>query len=105
MPRNLGATSLKRRRKSGHGMREFDRLPSELRAWLAAAVLPWHPQSVRRVYNKALRRTQDKSEALAELDRVERRKIAKDASAVWGETHPAAATKVDALDAVGRSVR
>ena len=37
---NLGQTRLRRRRRDGDAMAEFDRLPPPLRAWLAAAALP-----------------------------------------------------------------
>ena len=72
-------------------MHEFDRLPAELREWLATAILPWRPQSVRRAFHRAFQRTLDKTEALAELDRMQERLIAKDARAVWGQGHPFAA--------------
>jgi len=90
MSRNLGQTSLKRRRKSGNAMQAFDRLPAELRGWLSTAVLPWHPQSVRRIYAKAFARTRDRAEALEELDRIQDRRIAQDARKIWGAEHPAA---------------
>ncbi|ESQ13778.1 MAG: hypothetical protein JKP98_25960 [Rhodobacteraceae bacterium] len=48
MARNRGATSLRRKRRSEDPMREFDRLPANLRAWLANAILPWRPRSVQR---------------------------------------------------------
>ncbi len=73
-------------------MREFDRLPPELRAWLAAAILPWRPRSVRRAFEKAVARTQDKASALRELDRLQERLVAKDAGKVWGQDHPDASS-------------
>lgn len=87
-PRNRGATSLTLRRRTENPMREFDRLPAELRLWLASAMLPWRPRSVERVFARALARTQDRQAALAELDRVERRLVALDARKVWGQDHP-----------------
>ena len=72
-------------------MREYDRLPAELRAWLATAVLPWRPRSVRRAFDRAIARTQDKTLALQELDRMQDRLVAKDARKVWGQDHPGAA--------------
>jgi hypothetical protein len=71
-------------------MREYDRLPAELRAWLAAAILPWRPRSVRRAFDKAFERTGDRTRALKELDRLQERLVAKDARAVWGGDHPCA---------------
>ena len=88
MSRNLGATTLKRRRRPSNTMSEFDRLPAELRGWVATAILPWRPQSVRRAYDKALKRTQDTSKALEELDRLQKRRITQDARRLWGEDHP-----------------
>lgn len=70
-------------------MREFDRLPAELRAWLAAAVLPWRPRSVRKAYDRALSRCGDRILALSTLDAIEARLVAKDAHAIWGGDHPA----------------
>lgn len=71
-------------------MQEFDRLPAELRCWLATAALPWRPRSVRRSFDRALARTGDRDLALAELDRLQARLIARDARQVWGDDHPAA---------------
>ena len=81
-------SSLKRRRRQANGMTEFDRLPAELRRWLSSAILPWRPRSVQEAYRKALRRVGDADLAIAELSRVERRLIAKDARKVWGDDHP-----------------
>ena len=69
-------------------MHEFDRLPSELRTWLASAMLPWRPKSVQRKYSEALERTRDEKQALQELDRIQKRLIAKDARQIWGSDHP-----------------
>ena len=85
---NRGQTSLKLKRRNEDPMREFDRLPPELRAWLAAAVLPWRPRSVRRAFDRAVARTHDRSSALEELDRIQQKLVAKDAREVWGDAHP-----------------
>lgn len=87
---NLGKTSLKRKPRADDPMREFDRLPQELRAWVAAADLPWRPRSVRRSFERALEETGNVDRALEELDRLQDRLIAKDAVKVWGEVHPRA---------------
>ncbi len=92
MSRNLGATTLKRRRRPKNAMSEFDRLPAELRGWVATAILPWRPQSVRRAYDKALKQTRDASKALEELDRLQEHRISQDARRLWGEDHPYVAT-------------
>lgn len=72
-------------------MREFDRLPEALRQWLASAVLPWRPRSVKRAYDKAILQTRDQISALRELDQLEARLVAKDVRMVWGVDHPSAA--------------
>ncbi|MEM6679272.1 MAG: DUF6525 family protein [Pseudomonadota bacterium] len=76
-------------------MRDFDLLPAELRAWLAGAVLPWRPRSVRRSFERALARTGDRRLALAELDRLQQRLIARDARQIWGADHPILLTHQD----------
>ena len=82
MPRNLGNTSLRKRRRSEDPMRDFDRLPPVLRAWVAHAVLPWRPRSVLRAYNRALSQYGDPKQALAELERLQSSQLAKDSTAV-----------------------
>jgi len=81
---NLGSTSLKSKRRSTNPMQDYDRLPAELRAWVATAALPWRAGSVRKSFEKALARTGSAQDALAELDALQDRLIAKDAKAVWG---------------------
>ncbi|WP_372571622.1 DUF6525 family protein [Ruegeria jejuensis] len=78
MGRNLGQTKLRKRRRREDPMREFDRLPPVLRAWITQAALPWRPRSVLRAYNKALAQTGDQSRALDELGHLEAAQIAKD---------------------------
>jgi len=90
---NRGRTSLKLKRRNADPMEDFDRLPPELRAWLAEAVLPWRPRSVRRAFERAVARTRDRSRALEELDRLQDRLVAKDARTVWGDAHPHASTQ------------
>ncbi|MEM7188542.1 MAG: DUF6525 family protein [Pseudomonadota bacterium] len=90
MRSNQGKTSLKRRRRQTEPMGDYDRLPPELRAWLAAAILPWSPRSVRRAYQSALRRTRCPRLALGELDRIQQRSVQRDVRSVWGAEHPMA---------------
>ena len=87
--RNTGRTSLRQRRRCRDPMREFDRLPPALRAWLARACLPWGPRSVLRAYRRALGQSGDAGRALQVLDAIEARLIARDAARVWGDAHPA----------------
>ena len=39
MAKNLGATTLKSRKRSGNPMQDYDNLPPELRRWLSEAAL------------------------------------------------------------------
>ncbi|WP_323766397.1 DUF6525 family protein [Marinovum sp.] len=87
-PDNSGKTSLRRKRRPGDPMRTYDSLPRELRLWLAAAVLPWGAQSVRRAYDRALARTGTTQSALRELDALQQRLVDKDARQVWEQGHP-----------------
>ncbi|MEM7295172.1 MAG: DUF6525 family protein [Pseudomonadota bacterium] len=97
MPSNRGATSLRRRRRAEHPMAEFDRLPAELRGWLASAALPWRPRSARLAYDRALAQTGDVARAIARLDSLQDSLIAKDCSKVWGPNHPNAARRAIGL--------
>ena len=92
MSRNRGKTSLRCKRRSENPMAEYDRLPAELRHWLAGAVLPWRAQSVRRAFDSALARTGSRAEALKALDALQDRPVARDAQKIWGQAHPAART-------------
>ena len=93
MQSNKGKTTLKCRPRRINKMQEFDRLPEELRVWVATAKLPWRAGSVQTAYKKALRRTDDPARALQELDRLQNALIAKDARKIWGAHHPAAEPK------------
>lgn len=90
MPGNCGATSLRRRRRTQNPMGDYDRLPRELRLWVASATLPWRAKSVRVAYEKALARTGSPDAALAELTRLQTALVAKDTARVWGYAHPEA---------------
>ena len=73
-------------------MAAYDRLPPDLRAWLAAAALPWSTKSVLKVWRKALRRGGDPKAALARLGAVEAATLAQESPKVWGGSHPMAGT-------------
>ncbi len=82
------ATTLKRRPR-GDPMRAYDALPSDLRQWLAGAVLPWSAASVRRVWLKALKSARgDRQAAQAALSDIERRRLERDVARIWGKAHP-----------------
>ena len=76
--RNLGESSLRRRRRSGHPMATYDRLPAPLRHWLAEAALPWSPASARRIWAKARAKGMSVEDALALLRQAEARTLAQD---------------------------
>ena len=79
---------MKRRRRATDKMGEYDRLTPELRAWLSSAMLPWRPKSVQRAYRAAYAKIGDAAGALKELDRMQKRLVAKDAQRIWGPEHP-----------------
>ena len=59
-------------------MAEFDRLPPDLRRWLAQAALPWSAASALRLWRRTLTEGGDSMLALARLDRAERATLARD---------------------------
>ena len=78
MKNNLGKTKLPMRHRRSDSLKDFDRLPRQLREWLRNAILPWSPKSVRRVYHRAFSNTGNIDTALAELERIQERQLAKD---------------------------
>lgn len=87
---NLRST-LKRRPRTASPMAAYDRLPVELRLWLAQAALPWSTQSALRLWRKTLRTCGGNTEeALHRLCRIEQGTLSRDARRIWGESHPAA---------------
>ncbi|WP_328586839.1 DUF6525 family protein [Tranquillimonas rosea] len=59
-------------------MRDYDRLPPPLRAWLAQAALPWSPASCRRIWRKARAGGTPPGDIIAMLDRAERKTLDRD---------------------------
>ncbi|QEW25169.1 DUF6525 family protein [Roseovarius indicus] len=84
MKTNLGATGVRRYRRSCDPMRDYDMLPAHLRQWLAQAALPWSPASCRRIWRAAQAEGASPEELLARLDHAERRALARDST-----SHPA----------------
>ncbi|ABD55169.1 DUF6525 family protein [Jannaschia sp. CCS1] len=82
MKRNLGRTTLRRRRRTGAPMDAFDTLPAPLRRWLCDAALPWSPASARRIWTKSLAKGRTPDEALETLSRAEARTLARDKHAI-----------------------
>lgn len=78
MNRNLGQTSLRRKRRSGDPMDAFDALPAPVRQWVARAALPWSPTSVRRIWSKSRAKGLSDEEALQSLSYAEAMTLARD---------------------------
>jgi hypothetical protein len=84
MPRANLCSALSRRRPARalrDPMAEFDRLPADLRRWLAGAVLPWSPRSAHRAYLRALAEVQVPAAALSRLDALQAARLARDSMA------------------------
>jgi hypothetical protein len=76
------SSALSRRRRARpcrDPMAEFDRLPAELRRWLAHAALPWSPHSAHRAYLRALSLLRSGPAALAYLDALQAARLQRDA--------------------------
>lgn len=81
MPRANLCSAISRRRKARTAydpMAAFDRLPADLRRWLAGAILPWSPRSAHRAYLRALSKVQTPQEALARLDEMQSARLLRD---------------------------
>lgn len=78
MNRNLGRSSLRRKRRSGDPMQAYDGLPAPVRQWVSQAALPWSPSSVRRIWAKSRARGLSDEEAIASLTQAEVRTLARD---------------------------
>lgn len=85
---NLGNTTLKRKRRDENSLLDYDRLPKNLRTWIANAELPWRPKSVLRAYERAYTKTGSIEEALFELSRLQHKLISRDACIIWGKNYP-----------------
>ena len=88
MDNNLGKTSLKRKRRNENPLLDYDRLPRDLRAWIANAELPWRPRSVLKAYERAFSKTGGRNKAMNELNNIQHRLVAKDTIVIWGKNHP-----------------
>ncbi|WP_108836166.1 DUF6525 family protein [Tateyamaria sp. Alg231-49] len=78
MNRNLGQSSLRRKRRSGDPMDAFDELPAPVRQWVAQAALPWSPASVHNIWSKSRAKGLSAEEALRTLTHAEARTLARD---------------------------
>lgn len=96
------ATSLRRRRRPCP-IKQYDRLPPELRRWLVQAALPWSPASALRLWQKLLGETAGNAEAVCRrLDLIEARMLMRDAPRIWGFPPPAAAQTAGGESALPR---
>jgi Family of unknown function (DUF6525) len=86
MNRNLA--SPRARWRKTNPMAAYDRLPPDLRSWLAGAALPWSAASVLRIWQRALRDTGCPKAATARLASAEARTLAREAARVWGPAYP-----------------
>ncbi|WP_050528444.1 DUF6525 family protein [Pseudorhodobacter aquimaris] len=87
MTDNLGATTLKRRQRTGDPMSAYDALPPVLRSWLAAAALPWSPASCRRIWLAARAKGESDAAVIARLDRAEGKTLSRDRYALTDPTN------------------
>ena len=88
MSRNL--PSPRARWRATDTMSAYDRLPPDLRAWLAGAALPWSAASVLRLWHRALRDTGCPQAARDRLAAAEQKTLAREAARVWGSAYPKA---------------
>ncbi|AZL59435.1 hypothetical protein EI545_11625 [Tabrizicola piscis] len=84
-------TSPRSRWQRGDPMAAYDRLPPDLRMWLAGAALPWSAASVHRLWRRALRETGCPKVAQDRLSAAEARTLAREAAKVWGARYPSQA--------------
>lgn len=83
-------SALSRRRRlrpARDQMAEFDRLPADLRRWLAGAALPWSPRSAHRAYLRALAEVKASAEALSRLDTLQAARLARDRFGLSAQAH------------------
>lgn len=78
MSRNLGQSSLRRKRRASDPMTLFDGLPAPLRQWLSEAALPWSPVSAQRIWMRARAKGLTPEETLASLRQAEAQTLARD---------------------------
>lgn len=86
MNRNLSSPRARWRQKDN--MAAYDRLPRDLRLWLAEAALPWSVASVLRLWQRSIRETGCPKAARDSLTRAEAKTLAREAVRVWGQGHP-----------------
>ena len=88
MSRNLGQSTLRRKRRSGDPMPAYDGLPPPLRQWLSAAALPWSPTPARRLWFKLRSKGLTQEEMIVSLSEVEARTLARDRHSILFDFNP-----------------
>ena len=78
MNRNLGQSSLRRKRRMADPMADYDSLPAPLRQWMSNAALPWSPTSARRIWQKSRAKGLSPEEALQSMTHAEAETLARD---------------------------
>lgn len=81
-------SSPRARLRATNPMAAYDRLPPDLRSWLAGAALPWSTASVLRLWQRALQETGCTQAARDRLARAEAQTLAREAARVWGSAYP-----------------
>lgn len=78
-----------RRSRCADPMARYDRLPPELRRWLAQAALPWNPRSSLKLWNRCLKKAQGNVAAAEKrLHLAEAKMLQRDFARTWGENYP-----------------
>ncbi|WP_300055283.1 DUF6525 family protein [uncultured Roseobacter sp.] len=88
MRRNLGSTTLRRKRRSVDPMGQYDNLPAPLRRWLSQAALPWSPTSARRLWDRACAQGLCTEDALHLLRQAEVKTLARDRRTPTRDSNP-----------------
>lgn len=81
-------TSPRARWRRTDPMAAYDRLPPDVRLWLAGAALPWSAESVLRLWQRALRDTGCSKAARERLSAAEVKTLAREAAKFWGAQYP-----------------
>ena len=82
MRRNLGQSSLRRRRRPVDPMAAFDQLPAPLRQWMAQAARPWSAASAMRIWTKLQAKGLSQEDMLTSLAQAEAATLARDRQSI-----------------------
>ncbi|WP_439109171.1 DUF6525 family protein [Lentibacter sp.] len=81
MTTNLGSTPLRKKKRAADPMQTYDRLPPQLRHWIANAQMPWSPASCQKIWTRARTRGEPIERVLARLSKAEAATLARAATA------------------------